>query len=59
MLNNTWASFFWIVTQIFTDIFVSAITIPFITPGIVIYYMCYFMYFTTVNSAGEYWDAKI
>lgn len=59
MLNNTWASLFWIVTQIFTDIFVSAITIPFIIPGIFIYYMCYFIYFIMVNSAGAYWNATI
>jgi hypothetical protein len=59
MLNNTWASIFWIVTQIFTDIFVSVITVPFLIPGIFIYYISYFAYYIMVNSAGSYWDATI
>jgi len=59
MFTNTWASLFWIVTQVFTDISVSAITIPFIIPGIVMYYMSYFMYFIAVNSAGAYWNPTI
>jgi hypothetical protein len=59
MLENTWASLFWIVTQVFTDILVSAFTAPFILPGIVIYYFSYFFYFIMVNSAGAYWNSSI
>jgi hypothetical protein len=59
MINNTWASLFWILTQVINDIFVSLITVPFILPGIVSYYLNYLAYFIMVNSASTSWDATV
>ena len=59
MLNNTWASVFWIVTQVFNDILVSIVTVPLLFPSIALYYLSYLAYYISVNSASTQWDATV
>jgi hypothetical protein len=59
IINNTWASLFWILTQVISDIIVSLLTALVSIPGIFSYYLNYFFYFIMVNSASTSWDASV